>query len=125
MLYKVECNEVTLRWLPILLLLFCLRATFAQNPPPPQSVTPPDSTLQLSPQAAYDQASRPLDIVRKPAENWSDVEQAALAVAVGQAKEACSARSPFQYTGEDLLAYARLCALHSPGSPSSKRRQDT
>jgi hypothetical protein len=36
---------------------------------------------------------------------------AAFAVAIHQATEQCSARTPSQYTGEDLIAYARLCAL--------------
>lgn len=72
---------------------------------------------QLSPQAAYDQAARPLDIVRRPVENWSDVEQAALSVATANAKGACAARNPFQYKGEDLLAYARLCAFAQMWEP--------
>ena len=67
---------------------------------------------QLSPQSAYEQATRPLEITRRlPSINWSDSETAALAVAVKQAKEQCSSRTPSQYTGEDLIAYARLCAL--------------
>ncbi|HEY6413211.1 MAG TPA: hypothetical protein VIX42_05965 [Edaphobacter sp.] len=84
-----------------LTLLLCSVA-FAQSPP-----TPP----QLSPQSAYEQATRPLEITRRAIENWSDSETAALAVAIQQAKEQCSARTPSQYTGEDLIAYARLCAL--------------
>lgn len=55
-----------MRWLPILVLLFCLRAAPAQNPSQLQSALPKSATLQLSPQAAYDRAYRPLDIVRKP-----------------------------------------------------------
>jgi hypothetical protein len=66
---------------------------------------------QLSPQAAYDVATRPLDITRRSAANWSDAELAALAVAVGQAKGECAARGADQFAGEDLLAYARLCAF--------------
>ena len=50
-------------------------------------------------------------------ENWSDVEQAALKVATAQAKDACLARTPFQFTGEDLLAYARLCAFAQQWEP--------
>jgi hypothetical protein len=67
--------------------------------------------VQLSPQAAYDEAVHPLDIVRSNAQNWSDSELAALAVAQGLAKTSCLARMPDQFAGEDLLAYARLCAL--------------
>jgi hypothetical protein len=82
-------------------LLFSSTA-FAQTPP-----TQP----QLSPEAAYEQATRPLEITRRSIENWSEAETAALGVAVQQAKEQCAARTPDQYTGEDLIAYARLCSL--------------
>jgi hypothetical protein len=69
------------------------------------------SPPQLSPQAAYEQATRPLEITRRSIENWSDSETAALAVAIKQAKDNCSARTPDQFTGENLIAFARLCAL--------------
>lgn len=82
-------------------LLYCSTA-FAQTPSP---------LPQLSPQSAYEQATRPLEITRRSIENWSESETAAFAVAIHQAKEQCSARTPSQYIGEDLIAYARLCAL--------------
>ena len=91
-----------MRRLVIPLTLLLSSAAFAQTPPAPP---------QLSPQSAYEQATRPLEITRRSIENWSESETAALAVAVQQAKEQCSARTPSQYTGEDLIAYARLCAL--------------
>ena len=75
------------------------------------SAQTPQTQPQLSPQSAYEQATRPLEITRRVIENWSDSETAALAVAIKQGKEQCSARTPSQYTGEDLIAYARLCAL--------------
>ena len=109
-----------MRWLPVLLLSFSLRVADAQHapqPPPSQLAPTPQPALQLSPQAAYDLAARPLDITRRPVENWSDVEQAALKVATAQAKDACLARTPFQFTGEDLLAYARLCAFAQQWEP--------
>ena len=87
----------------ILSLLLTTLATAQSNPAP---VTP-----QLSPQAAYDQAMHPLEITRNAIGNWSDAELKALAVAVKQATEACGARTPEQFTGEDLIAYTRLCAL--------------
>ncbi len=71
----------------------------------------PQSPAQLSPQAAYEQATRPLEITRRSIANWSDSETAALAVAIQQAKDNCSSRTPDQFTGEDLIAFARLCAL--------------
>jgi len=91
----------------ILALLLSLRLAAAQSPT--QAAPPP--ALQLSPQAAYDQATRPLDITRRSAANWSDAEIAALKIASAQAKLACADRTPDQFTGEDLLAYARLCAF--------------
>jgi hypothetical protein len=54
---------------------------------------------------------RPLEITRRSIANWSDSETAALAIAIKQATEACNARTPDQFTGDDLIAYARLCAL--------------
>lgn len=89
------------RFIIPLTLLFC-SAAFAQTPP---------SSPQLSPQSAYEQATHPLEITRRAIENWSDSETSALAVAIKQAKEQCSARTPSQYIGDDLIAYARLCAL--------------
>ncbi len=102
-----------MRWLPALLLWFCTHLTLAQNTSPISAAAPPPTPAapQLSPQAAYDQSVRPLDIVRREAANWSDVELAALDVATSEAKVACNARMPGQFAGEDLLAYARLCAF--------------
>ena len=53
----------------------------------------------------------PLEITRGAIGNWSDAELKALAIAVKQAAEACGARTPEQFTGDDLIAYTRLCAL--------------
>jgi hypothetical protein len=87
-----------------ILFLPLLLATLA-----PAQSTP--TTPQLSPQAAYDQAMHPLDITRSAISNWSDAELKALAIAVTQATDACGTRTPEQFTGDDLIAYARLCAL--------------
>jgi hypothetical protein len=87
----------------ILALLFCSRPALSQASPQPAP--------QLSPQAAYEQATRPLEITRRSLQNWSDSETAALGVAVQQAKDNCSARSSSEFAGEDLIAFARLCAL--------------
>ena len=87
-------------FLPILL------TSLAGAQPNPVATTP-----QLSPQSAYDQVTRPLEITRRSISNWSDAELNALAIAVKQAAEACAARTPEQFTGDDLIAYARLCAL--------------
>ncbi|WP_263381597.1 hypothetical protein [Granulicella arctica] len=80
------------------LLLSCL--AFGQTPTP-----------QLSPQAAYDEVTKPLEITRRSIGNWSDAETGALGIAVKQASEQCSTRSPDHFAGDDLIAFARLCAL--------------
>jgi hypothetical protein len=54
---------------------------------------------------------RPLEITRRAISNWSDAELNALAIAIKQATEACNARTPEQFTDDNLIAYARLCAL--------------
>ena len=106
-----------MRQLSVLLLLLCTRLALAQTPPPttlppaPQPAQPSTQAPQLSPQAAYDEAMRPLDITRRSVKNWSDAELAALAAGMKQASDSCTARTPDQFTGEDLLAYARLCTL--------------
>jgi hypothetical protein len=87
----------------ILALLLCPCPAFSQASPQPAP--------QLSPQAAYEQATHPLEITRRSLQNWSDSETAALGVAVQQAKDNCSARSSSEFAGEDLIAFARLCAL--------------
>jgi len=91
------------------LLSFCLATSHAQ--------TPPDAPNKLTPQAAYEQAVRPFDIVRRAPQNWSEIELAALRTTTGQAKESCLASSPTDFTGDDLLAYARLCALGQAWEP--------
>jgi hypothetical protein len=75
-----------------------------------QSAAAPQPS-QLSPQAAYDQVMRPLTITRRSIANWSDSETNALAIAVQVAATECSARTPEQFNGDDLIAYAQLCSL--------------
>jgi len=89
----------------------------ANQPPPPPTQPLPGSPPQaqspplLSPQAAFDQASLPVDITRRDSQNWSAIELAALDVAVAQAKDACLARATEPYTGSDQIAFAHLCAF--------------
>ena len=90
-----------------ILFVGCLPILSAQSPVSRQ----PDSEFQLSPQAAYDQATRPLEITRRSPQNWSELELSALKVAREQAKAACTARAPDQFAGQDLIALAHLCAF--------------
>jgi len=65
----------------------------------------------VSPQAAYDDATRPVEIVRKAITNWSDVELTALTVAMKKAAIACGERKAADYNGDDLVALSRLCSF--------------
>lgn len=88
-------------------LIFTVRLATAQT----SGEASPQPSPLLSPQAAYDKASLPVDITRRSFGNWSEVEQASLQVGQSQAKDACVARAEVKYTGDDLVAYARLCAF--------------
>ncbi len=77
----------------------------------------PDVAPKLSPQAAYEQAVRPFDIIRRAPQNWSEIEIAAMVAATARAKASCLDSSPRNYTGEDLIAYARLCAFGQVWEP--------
>jgi hypothetical protein len=54
---------------------------------------------------------RPLFITRRSFNNWSDAELASFTAGMKQAGDSCLARTPDQFTGEELLDYARLCTL--------------
>ena len=86
--------------------LAIVSAALAQTPPPAAAQNP-----QLSPQAAYQDALHPLEVTRHNIANWSDVEIAAMNVAISKAKSGCDARQPTDYTGSDLVDLARLCSL--------------
>lgn len=109
------------RCLGLLILLLGGRISVGQTSAPPAqhpattgaaaAVGIPAPGALLSPEAAYEQANLPLDITRRDTDNWSEIEKAALNVAVAQAKDACLARVLQTYAGSDLVAYARLCAM--------------
>jgi thiol-disulfide isomerase/thioredoxin len=82
---------------------------FSQSSAP--AAAEPAAVPQLSPEAAYEQALHPLDVVRKSMGNWSDSELAAFSLGVQIAGAACRARTPEQYSGDDLISYARLCSM--------------
>lgn len=75
------------------------QATNAQTPP------------ALSPLAMYEQATKPIEIVHRSFANWSDSETASLAVAIKKGADACAAREPASFAGDQLIAFARLCSL--------------
>ena len=79
--------------------------TLAQNTSP---AAPPQ---QLSPKAAYDFAMHPLDVTRHSVANWSDIEIAALKVAMDRAQKDCATRDPKTFAGEALIDLVRLCSL--------------
>ena len=92
-----------------LCLLFLTSAATPQSPS--TAAASADPLLQLSPQAAYDQALLPVVIVHRSVANWSASEAASLSVAVAQGQASCKARSSAQYNSADLLGLARLCVL--------------
>lgn len=65
----------------------------------------------LPPGEMYKMAMHPLDVVRGSLGNWSDAELGALAVGMHEAKAACAAAKPEDYTGDDLYDLAHLCSL--------------
>ena len=77
----------------------------------PATAVAPLAAPQLSPGGAYQEALRPLTVTRASVANWSLSEQAALAVAIKQAAEACAARSAANWSGDSLVDLGHLCAL--------------
>ncbi len=77
----------------------------------PVGTAPVAAAPLVSPQAAYDDASRPVDIVRKSIANWSDAEMNALGVAMKKAAIACGERKAAMYGGDDLVALSKLCSF--------------
>ncbi len=77
----------------------------------PATAVAPLAAPQLSPGGAYQEALRPLTVTRASVANWSLSEQAALAVAIKQAAEACAARSAANWSGDCLVDLGHLCAL--------------
>jgi thiol-disulfide isomerase/thioredoxin len=59
----------------------------------------------------YQQALKPLDLVRSSLDNWSDAELGALASGIRMAREACGQISIKMAGEEDLYDLIRLCAL--------------
>jgi hypothetical protein len=67
----------------------------------------PQTDGQLSPQAAYDLAIPPIDIVHRNTDNCSDAELASLQVAVEQAQAGYFERSDQLPSGANLVGLAK------------------
>ena len=85
-------------------------------PPVQNSIAPlavPETSAQPAetPGEIYKAAMHPLDVVRSSLDNWSDAELGALSVGIEKAHDACEARKPGDFAGDDLYDLARLCAL--------------
>jgi thiol-disulfide isomerase/thioredoxin len=90
------------------------------SPPPAQPVQNSNAPLAVpetsaqpaeTPGEIYKAAMHPLDVVRSSLDNWSDAELGALSVGIQKAHDACEAREPGDFAGDDLYDLARLCAL--------------
>jgi hypothetical protein len=76
----------------------------------PAAAASAESTVE-TPGEIYKQAMHPLDVVRSSLDNWSEAELGALTVGMKKAHDACDAREPREFSGEDLYDLIRLCAL--------------
>lgn len=97
----------------LLLLATASRAPAQTGFPTVPPSVPAQASLvpQLSPAAAYQEAMHPVEVTRSSITNWSDIEQASLAVAIKRAADACAARPASSYIGDPLVDLARLCSL--------------
>ncbi len=77
----------------------------------PAAATMPAAGTMVSPQAAFEESTRPVELVRKSIANWSDAELTALGVAMKKAAIACEERKPEGYAGDDLVVLAKLCSF--------------
>lgn len=88
----------------------------AQTAPPqakPAESAPPAADVASSarPGELYQEAMKPLDVVRSSLDNWSDAELGALRVGIHMAREGCEQISIKALAEEDLFDLIRLCAL--------------
>ena len=86
--------------------------------PQAQPLSPTDSNATdgsaapvARPGEIYQQALKPLDLVRSSLDNWSDAELGALAAGIRMAREACGKISIKMAGEQDLYDLIRLCAL--------------
>ena len=104
----------------VLLLLALTTFATGQSAPPtpvPGQDRQAPSEGSLSPAAALDAAMHPLNVTRHNVANWSEIELAAMRVAIAQGRDACLARPAETYSGAVLLDLAHLCALGQQWRP--------
>lgn len=109
----MSAPQFRLRLCAYLLLTPCIllaRVQAQKDPVLPPAQTAPKA-VQLSPQAAFEEAMHPFESVHRSIANWSDAEVTAFAIAVKQASQQCALRSPNDFSGDDLISLARLCSL--------------
>ena len=82
-----------------------------QNSTTQQNATAAQVPPAQTPSEIYKAAMHPLDVVRSSLDNWSEAELGALSVGIQKAHDACEARKPGDFFGDDLYDLARLCAL--------------
>jgi thiol-disulfide isomerase/thioredoxin len=78
---------------------------------PPESPADNNAAPVARPGEVYQQALKPLDLVRSSLDNWSDAELGALTAGIHMAREACGQISIGMADGQDLYDLIRLCAL--------------
>jgi hypothetical protein len=72
----------------------------------------------MSPAEAYLYAMQPFNQARSAPNDLSDADQWALGIGVSRAKEQCEALAKVKLTGEDLLAFGKLCIFGQDFDPA-------
>lgn len=107
----------------LLLLLSLSSSLMAQQTTAPAATATPE--LNHPPSVVYEQTMHPFEATRADIGNWSETEQAALAVSITTALHECQRlEASTAFEGEELFALARLCALGQrwPGAYSASVR---
>lgn len=107
----------TVRSVQIALFGLALTTFAAGQTSPPGQPAQVATEQDLSPAAALEGAMHPLNVTRHNVANWSDIELAAMRVAIAQGRDACLARTGKAYQGAMLLDLAHLCALGQQWGP--------
>lgn len=81
------------------------------SPPIPAPQTAGPVVEAKRPGEVYQEAMKPLDMVRSSLDNWSDAELGALSTGIHMAREACGQAGIEGNADDDLYDLIRLCAL--------------